>query len=536
MPPFLLFAALGAGGLRNPWAWSLFAVASWGAASTAIVRARLPGGGFWAAALAWAGVSALVSPEPARSVAAFAYGATAWLWLDMGAVRSDDEARRLGLGLLWASAAVAACAAAVVDIESYRAVGLFYPYYNYTAALVAAAGAAAVAVPGPAAAFGPAAAAAYLCWAGSRGGMAALGAGAAVALWRAGRRARLAAAAVLAAAFFAVPSGPRDSFLKKARPGSHLRPAIWRSALTVAGESPWLGEGPGRFDRGSLRHQAPAPPGMAPVRFPFRADRAHSEALGAAAEVGLVGALLLLAAFWALLRALPRGPAGVPREGLLAASAALGTQAAGDSIFALPALAWVFAWSLGAACAPEPGAPRALGSPRRLALAGGLVLAAGAWWPGWAVSTWRRADPQAALRLAVSDDGLWQDLARTRLGRGDARGALEALGRAAELAPYSAPVRVMAGEVLRGVGAWRELKSVAEETLALEPSCGQATLQKAEAELRLGLVEESRRTLGTLEASGAKALDSLGGHRDRLIFGYDAGRAASLRAELKPNP
>ncbi|TBR23872.1 hypothetical protein EPO15_05155, partial [bacterium] len=158
MAPFLLFAGLAAGGLRNPWAWTLFAVLSWGAALADPPRARLPGAGLWTAALAWAAASALLSPEPLLSGAAFAYAATTALWLDAGAARADDEARRHGLALLWTLAAVAASAAAAVDVESYRAVGLYFPYYNYTAALVAAAGAAAAAAPGPAAAAGPSAA------------------------------------------------------------------------------------------------------------------------------------------------------------------------------------------------------------------------------------------------------------------------------------------------------------------------------------------------------------------------------------------
>ncbi|TBR24380.1 hypothetical protein EPO15_04180, partial [bacterium] len=379
--------------------------------------------------------------------------------------------------------------------------------------------------------LGPAAAGAYLLWAGSRGGLAGLALGTAVALWRTGRRTPLMASAALVGLFLAVPSAPRDALLKTARPASHQRPAIWRSAVSVALDSPLFGEGPGRFSRGSLRHQTPAPSGVADVRFPLRADRPHSELFGALAETGFVGAALLLAALAALLRRVPRSGAGLGREGLLAAAAALGVQAAGDSIFALPALGWLFAWSLGAACAPE--AAEGPAPARRLALAGGLALAAAAWGPGWAVATWRRHAPEAALRVAPEDDSLWQGLARERLARGDARGALAALARAAELAPSDVAPRVMAGEVLRSAGAWREARAVAEEALALEPACGQAYLLKAEAELRLGLAEDARRTLAALEGSKAKPLEAMGEHRDRLIQGYDAGRLADLKSSLR---
>lgn len=528
---FLLFAALACGGLRPPWAWSCFAVLSWAAALAGPPRSPLPGARLWAAALAWAGLSAALSPEPLVSAAGFAYAATAWLWLDVGATRSDDESRRAGLALLWAAGALAATASLGIEVPGYRAAGLFYPYYNYTAALVAAAGAAAAAagVPG---AVGATAAGGYLLWAGSRGGLLALAIGAAFALWRSGRRAPVLAAAALAAAFLLIPSQPRDALLKTDRPGSHQRPAIWRAALQVAQESPLFGEGPGRFARGSLRHQTATPASMGPSRYRLRADRPHSEALGAAAETGFVGAALVLAALAALWRRRPAGGEDVPRDGLLAAALALGVQASFDSIFALPALGWLFAWALGAACAPEsPPAPEA--SPAgRLALGGGLALAALAWWPGWAVSSWRAADPEAALLIAPSDDGLWQEAARARLRGGDPRGALEALGRAADLAPYSAPVRVMAGEILRAGGAWSQLRAVAEEALALEPACGQAALQKAEAELRLGLPADARRTLETLAESGARPLSELSQAQDRLIIGYEAARLEVLRAEL----
>ncbi|TPW19221.1 MAG: hypothetical protein FD126_2905, partial [Elusimicrobia bacterium] len=141
----LLFAALGCGGLRNPWAWSLFAVLSWAAALAEPPRTPLPGARLWFAALAWAGLSAALSPEPLLSAAGFAYAATGWLWLNVGATRTGEDARRTGLALLWAAGALAAAAAVAIDVPGYPAVGLLYPYYNYTAALVAAAGAAAAA-------------------------------------------------------------------------------------------------------------------------------------------------------------------------------------------------------------------------------------------------------------------------------------------------------------------------------------------------------------------------------------------------------
>ncbi|MBI3300236.1 MAG: O-antigen ligase family protein [Elusimicrobia bacterium] len=532
MTPFVLFAALGAGGLHQPWLWTPFAVLSWGAAAALLPRARLPGGPLWGALLAWAAASALLSPEPLISLSAFAYAATAFLWLSLGATRAGADERRWGAALLMAAGPLAAAAAILIDVPDYPAVGLLFPYYNYTAALVAAAGAAAAA--GPAAATAVPAAALYLVWAGSRGGLAALAAGTAVALWRGGRRKTVVLGAAAALAFLAGSSTPRDILLKADKAGAHARPAIWRAALQVAAESPWLGEGPGRFGRGFLRHQVPAPPSLRPTRFSLTTAHAHSGPLDVLAEVGFPGAVLLTAALLALWRARPV-VTDPDREALLTGAVALGTQALGDSILVLPALAWLFAWLLGAACASENAqVPRLPESARRAFLLLGLGLAAAAWWPGWAVSSWRGAEPEAAVTVAPADAGLWQDIARRRLGAGDARGGLAALARAAELRPFDVRPRIMAAEVLRSGGAWHFVLEAASEVVALEPACGQGRILKAEALLRLGRPAEARAELAALPSSGAKPLTDL--RRDNpegLVLGYDPARLAALQSELK---
>ncbi|MDE2292413.1 MAG: hypothetical protein KGL53_10050, partial [Elusimicrobia bacterium] len=145
MTPFVLFAALSAQGLRPPWLWTLFAVLSWGLALAARPGRRLPGAALWAAALAWALLSAALSAEPWLALAAFAYAAAGVLWLWLGAARADAEERLWGERLLWGGGLISAAAALLVRVPSFQNVGLFYPYYNYTAALTAAAGAAALA-------------------------------------------------------------------------------------------------------------------------------------------------------------------------------------------------------------------------------------------------------------------------------------------------------------------------------------------------------------------------------------------------------
>lgn len=533
MTPFVLFAGLAVGGLRSPWTWTVFAVFTWGALLSVPPRRPLPAAPLWGAALGWAFLSAARSPEPLLSLPAAAYAATTFAWLLFGASRSTEEERRWGARLLWAAAAVLAAYAAGAVIPSYPAVGLLYPYYNYTAALVAAAGAASAAVwavsRAPLGLLGLAGAASYLFWCGSRGALAGLASAAAFALWRGGRRRLLTAAALAAAAALLTPSAARDSLLKLGRPGSHARPQIWRAAIAVALDHPLFGEGPGRFERGFLRHQVPAPEALARGRYALVTGRAHSQPLDAAAETGFLGLALLLAALWGVWRGRPSSP-DASREPLLAAAVALGVQALGDSIFALPALGWLFAWLLGAGCAPESQEAPRLSEParRRLAMAG-LLMASCAWLPGWFVEHSLERDPRAAVAVAPYDSGLWNAVARRDYKRGDLPRAFKALRIVSALRPFDARPRVLSAEILARSGSWAAARAMAAEAALLEPDCGQARLIMAEAALRGGDRAGALEQLEALRASRSRPLD---GNPGTLLIGHDPALLARLQAEL----
>ncbi|MBI5597410.1 MAG: O-antigen ligase family protein [Elusimicrobia bacterium] len=537
MTPFVLFAGLGVGGLRSQWPWTAFAVVSWAVVLAAPPRRRLPGAWLWGAALGWTFLSAALSPEPLVSLPAAAYAATAFAWLQLGATRSGDDERRWAARLLWLSASVFAACAAGVTVPGYSAVGLLYPYYNYTAALVAAAGAAAAAAwavsRAPLGLAGCAASAAYLAWCGSRGGMAALAAAAAFALWRNGRRGLVLAGALAASAALLAPSAARDSFLKRGSPGSHGRPQIWRAAAAVAADSPFLGEGPGRFERGFLRHQVPAPEALGIGRYALVAGRAHSEPLGAAAETGFVGAALLFAALWALWRRLPAPVGDASRECLLAAAAALGVQALGDSIFALPALGWLFAWTLGAGCVPDAQERPLLAEPVRRALVMvGLAFSALAWLPGWYVGYSLGRDPRAAIAVAPYDSAVWDAVTRQDYKKQDLRRAYKALTVVSALRPFDARPKVMAAELLLGWGARDAARGLAGAAAALEPDCGQARLVLAQAALADGDKDEARRQLAALKASRSQPLK---GEYWKLLVGHDAALLSRLESLLAPD-
>ncbi|MEU4035526.1 O-antigen ligase family protein [Streptomyces collinus] len=111
--------------------------------------------------------------------------------------------------------------------------------------------------------------------------------------------AALAAGTVWAAAAGALPGGLTEAL------GGRLAPhrvQLWRDALRMAGRHTGLGVGPGRF----------GVPDGTPPRGLTADGRPHSAPLQQAAEQGLAGVLLLVAAFGWALHALWRTPRSTP--------------------------------------------------------------------------------------------------------------------------------------------------------------------------------------------------------------------------------
>ena len=557
----LPFLGLGAGGLRSPWLWSAASLLLWALALRAPLRPeRIPAAWLWPAWLAWACLSALLSPEPliglsglsrlAAPVVFFALCASSW-----------TEAQRGPWALsLCAAGPFFGAAALLIERPGHPWTGLLFPYHNYTAALVAASAAAATAAlaagrfpaPGRAALALLLGADLALLWvSNSRGALAALAAAAAFSLWRRGRsRALLALFLSLAAGAAFLPPGRLAALLKLDNPGAQMRPALWKVSLQVAADHPILGAGPGRFDRGYLRHNFPVPPEQRPTRYGLRSAHAHSEALQIAAETGWAGfALFLLAWLAALRRALPRREEGWERDAALAALLCLSAHSLVDNILALPALGLLYASALAASLpragqeAPHPGGSHSV--LQRAACALGLALAAWAWWPSWAVGTYgamalARADEEGprsaarALAVAPEDSGLWDLLARTQLRKSppDPEGALRSLTRASALNPTDASSFLMRAELLRTVGRWEEVLALAFKAGELEPESPQARLQKAEALSRLGRGPQARAELDALEALRAKGPVPASSPREALILHFDAERYEAVERLL----
>ncbi|MEK7745344.1 MAG: O-antigen ligase family protein, partial [Elusimicrobiota bacterium] len=357
----LPFLGLGAGGLRDPWLRSAASILLWSFALRAPLRPqRVPAAWFWTAWLAWACLSALLSPEPLIGLSGLSRSAAPVLFFALCASSWTEAQRGPWTLSLCAAGPFFGAAALLIERSGHPWTGLLFPYHNYTAALVAASAAASAAALAAGSLPRPGKAAfalllgsdlAFLWTSNSRGALAALTAAAAFSLWRRGRSmALLALLLFLAAGAAFLPADRLSALLKLDNPGAQMRPALWKVSLQVAADRPLLGEGPGRFDRGYLRHNFPVPPEQRPTRYGLRSAHAHSEALQVAAETGWAGfALFLLAWLSALRKALPRREEeGWERDAALAALLCLSAQSLVDNILALPALGLLYASALAA--------------------------------------------------------------------------------------------------------------------------------------------------------------------------------------------
>ncbi|HVE12350.1 MAG TPA: O-antigen ligase family protein, partial [Elusimicrobiota bacterium] len=514
----LLPLSLGLGGLRAPWALALVSAALYALWLKSPPSAP-PGAPFWLAWLAWSLLSAAASAEPLTGLAAVSKTALGPAFFVLASSAWERPQRRAWLWVFLGCAQVLGWAAALFSARGYPMTGLLWPYYNYTASLEAAAlcAAASAGLSGAVRdrrgrlALGASMLlnAAFIARAHSRGAAAAAAAVLAVELVRFGRwraAAALAAAPLLAAAL--LPASFIAASLKLDRPGSNERPAIWASALQVAREHPLLGQGPGQFERGFLRHNFPAPSEVSPARYQMRTAHAHSEPLHAAAELGWPGLLLWVAALAAVLAAIP---AEAERAAPRAAAMLILLQSVSDNLLNSTGVSLALYSALACACGPArsarpPRAFRALG-------AAGLLAAACAWWPLWEVERRRsaaslsagtpRAEEQARAALAIEPDNadLWQELAQHRLLQRPpaTERALEALAQAEQRAPTDAAIPLLAGEISRAMGRWPAALSLAERALALEPRSLGALLLRAEARLALGDSAGARRDLRAID-------------------------------------
>ena len=170
-----------------------------------------------------------------------------------------------------------------------------------------------------------------------------------LALYKMSRRLQLAATIglIILLAGFSPQLINKFSDIQTIDPYNYMRPQIWRSTLSMIGESPLSGLGMKAYEDAASRFPVAADGTVG--RYARRHKMAHSEYLHYTAEIGIPGALLfvsLLAYFFlAMAGARARPPAGeafLTEAGFLAA-AGVGAHALVDNNFSVPVVAAVLA-------------------------------------------------------------------------------------------------------------------------------------------------------------------------------------------------
>jgi len=146
------------------------------------------------------------------------------------------------------------------------------------------------------------------------------------------------------------------------RPGSdESRLAMWRYALIMIREHPLIGSGPRTYGARLLDYWDAT---EHPIQYVFLGS-AHNVPLQAAAELGIPGALLVVAVGGLVLRAGYRAIFHLPREqsvwmaGLLASLVAFATHSMVETLLSIPAVMLPLVMTAGICChgAAQPGEP-----------------------------------------------------------------------------------------------------------------------------------------------------------------------------------
>lgn len=422
---------------------------------------------------------------------------------------------------------------------------------------------------------------------GSRGGMLALAAGLLVLLGMRSWRLAAAGAAGALAAVAAVPNPfvERLQTLPQGDAFAFTRLAIWRSALAMMLDHPWVGVGLGQFEYVSTRYAFPIPSHWSP--YGRVAENAHSEYLQAGAELGVPGLAVALGILALLAYAVLRRARGLPPQGrgaiapLAAVAAIVATHAAVDfPLHTAPAaLLLVFA-AAGLRLHGATGPTRDVEFRfRRLYAAAAVVAAvvlgalavrpvAGFWFflrgigapadllrEKWALEEAPRrelplgesarlleaavlVDPVCAPYRRALGSRLFQGFLRGEAGADEARRALYQLNFAAALSPDNFQYRLNLGqasaELARRAGGGAEASRLLDEAYGhLEAAVRLAPFQYP-LHTELGRLAEERGDLAAAERHMRRAVEIEGfflrGWYDLGVLYARAGRLREARA------
>jgi O-antigen ligase len=271
---------------------------------------------------------------------------------------------------------------------------------------------------------------------------------------------------------------------------------LWRRTLSMIGDHPILGVGPGNWPVEFPRYAEPGATRDGVLSATLAPRQAHNDYLERAAETGIVGLL----AFGVLVAGAVRSVRSRLRTGdddtrAVAASAAgalvaLMVMSAGSFPLDMPGTLMLAGLALGLVAVDRrhvgratPGSAGVPGWPRRLALAGvalglGLFLCA--------VERMERS-VKSSRWLEAAERAMHGDP-----GRGGATEAIGFLSLALEAQPQDFRGRLRSAQLLARVDLLPEAKLSAQEAIALEPYSPNAWAALAAAELEAGEHEAAR--------------------------------------------
>lgn len=529
---FWLAACFCLGGGRSFGSWAVFSLALWGASVFLLKDVNaVSETGHWAPWAIWLIISLSGSAEPFNSVW-FVWKQITFLLLFVFAGKYfKGEASRLWVGTVFLCAFAGGASVFILN----RPWGILWPNPGYTACLLAACAAAAFSIFTEKGVSGirkiPALAVA-LAFTATIASMRVRGALAAVVIYCGfmlfNRRYYRALFFLFAASMLFLlvsPSGYTGYIMKVSDPYAFQRLDIWRAAVSVILDFPFMGTGAGCFERGYYLHNPSVFNGVS--CYSHFANHAHNEILNMAAETGIAGAVLFLMAFWKTSVRTKDDPAG---RACLAIAAALFIEALVDGIFMLPLIPLIFFGSLGAAV--ENGPPQRPSGTRGLYVAGFIMCAAvfvfrqvSLSWHGRAFSegdlSRKKTYIGKALKVFPADHELMEEAAMTGLMSSPVQpaGAIARLEKAFSLNPTQARYPEKMGEIYAAAGDWGSVRRNALEALILEPNFVEARLLLVRAYLR----GDVKKTCFQLDYE-LKAAESIYEHlnKKQVESGYDS--------------
>ncbi|MBI4052288.1 MAG: O-antigen ligase family protein [Elusimicrobia bacterium] len=342
---------------------------------------------------------------------------------------------------------------------------------------------------------------------------------------------------LISVGLWVLPQPVLDLFSKVQSESFSFRIPILRVGLDMAKDFPWVGVGPGCFERGYFLHNFPAFNGLS--FYSRSTNHAHSELIHLAAESGWFAALLFVWAFGQNLFLVLKSPR-LDRDPVQIAA---GTAAATvflhswfDGILYLPGIQFLLFSALACAVSKSASAQKPfLSSPwlKKFSLVGFCLCVS--------INLFHRIAPSEVWVAPAKFDFYERAAQRYLLGKpSNPALAWGTFNRAVELNPTNALLWAQRAEVAQGVGDWREAVRSAYKAVGLEPNFISAQLLLSAGLLHLARQENRVEWLERARAaweSARRIRDEkkswvIQSRYDRILLLFDEKQFLSIRKDL----